>query len=479
MKEPHVVAPSARSPGRHDEESGLWAYVALLRRRWLIVIGIPSVVVLVTAVVSFFILPTMYEAVAGVVILEARYKVDFDSRIQTEPIQRLAQDTESRRGALQALVTTRQMATLVGERLGETLPPEDRQSGTLLARINTPRLKGDLLEIQVRHTDPGLAAAIANTWAQVYVDYVNGLFARVLESPETISKQVADAEMAYRTAQEELVRFLGDNEIENLQREIDALRRLTDSYKGEQTTGQSAVFNQQLETKREVLRNHYADLVRVEKLLADAKTLQKQLGVGVASPSAALGDALAMMFLRIQAFASSATLPVQLQVSLTEGTEETAEQQAEDIAALIAVLEARRDETQSRIDELSAALLVSKEYEVAASTDDPISRLIEQYTAEMLRLEEQIEREQARKRELNQARDLTWNAYQSLAARQAELTVAAQIQNEEVRLAVEALVPEEPIGKLQNVVLAVMVGLMLGVFGAFFTEFVRGERSGD
>jgi len=248
------------------------------------------------------------------------------------------------------------------------------------------------------------------------------------------------------------------------------------SYKDAQTTTQSVAFSQQLEAKREMLADYYADLVQLEQLLADAKALQSQLQGEVASPSAAMGDALAVMFLRTQAFASSAKLPVQLQVSPKEGTGRTAEQQAEDVKALIAVLETRRDETQADIDSLSSQLLASKGYELAASADDPITRLITQYSQEVLELQEQLAREQARQRELTQARDLAWEPYQTLARKEAEVQVATQVTDTEVRFAVPAVEPKHPVApkKKLNIAIAGVLGLMVGVFGAFAMEYFEG-----
>lgn len=458
----------------YDGGGDLWRYSELLRRRWLIVVGVTVVAVLGAAVTSFFILPPMYEATVGIVLLQARTQVAFEPRIRTELPTK--EDLGTRRAALQALATSPSIAARVLDRLQEELPTKDRQLDALLNRVSTSRLRGDLLEIRVRHTDPELAANIANAWAQVYVEYVNELFRTQVESPAAIAKQVTEAEKAYRASQEALVQFLGDNHIQELQLQINALEKQVNSIKDSETTNHVTVLTQPLAAKRQVLESYYNDLVRIEQLLADARALRKQLKFDTFSSSAALGDALAVIFLRSQVFAAYSQLPVQLQISLAEGLGETIEQQDADIAALISVLESRREETKARIDELSAELSMAQgyaqAYEVGIPTDDAINQLIEQYLAKILRLQAQLEQEKARKRELTQARDLAWETYETLSTKQAEVKVAAETQDEVVRQAFEALPPEDPISpkKAQNMVLAGTVGLMLGVFSAFVIE---------
>jgi hypothetical protein len=230
-----------------------------------------------------------------------------------------------------------------------------------------------------------------------------------------------------------------------------------------------------------MLADYYADLVQLEQLLADAKALQRQLQGEVASPSAALGDALAVMFLRTQAFASSANLPVQLQVSLEERAGGPPAQQAEDVKALIAVLETRREETQAHIDRLSSQLLASRGYDLSAPADDPMTLLISESSQQVLELQEQLEREEARQRELRQARDLAWETYRTLASKEAEVQVATQVTDTEVRFAVPAVEPKHPVApkKQLNVAIAGALGLMLGVFGAFFVEYWKGGVKQD
>ena len=111
------------------------------------------------------------------------------------------------------------------------------------------------------------------------------------------------------------------------------------------------------------------------------------------------------MLLQASAFTLlSPGLPVQLQLSFDEmaNLESSTEEQIQNLNALLSGLEARQEEVQSLID---------------AGT----------LQQEILRLQEQLEREQARKRELTSARDLAWETYDALARKEAEVGVASQV----------------------------------------------------
>jgi uncharacterized protein involved in exopolysaccharide biosynthesis len=160
------------------------------------------------------------------------------------------------------------------------------------------------------------------------------------------------------------------------------------------------------------------------------------------------------MLLQASAFTLlSPGLPVQLQLAFDEraGLEGSAEEQVQNLDALLSILEARQEEVQSLIDEGTLQ-------------------------QEILQLQEQLEREQAREQELTSARDLAWETYQTLARKEAEVQVATQVTDTEVRFAVPAVEPKEPVApkKKLNIAIAGVLGLMAGVFGAFLVEYFEG-----
>jgi len=407
-----------------EEEIDLREYINVIVRRWKWIAGITLVAVITAAIVSFLVLPPVYQARAGVVIVKSRSEIAFEPKYRTLT----EEDIASRRKALEALVRSSSVAAEVIDKLGSTLQPEEREVEALLDIVETTS-NGDLIGIKVEGKDPSKIAAIANAWGEAYERYVNELYGGRIQSPEDIQPQVAEARSSYKETEEALARFMGDNQIEALSREIGA--------------------------KQNTLADYYSTTQMLDRLIADATALRDQLRQGASS--ARTGNSLSILLLQASSFTLlSPGLPVQLQLSFDEQSilESSAEEQVQELDVLLSVLEARLAGVQARIDE----------------------RALQQ---EILQLQEQLEREQARMRELTQARDLAWETYNTLARKEAEVGVASQATDTEVRFAVRAVEPKEPVApkKKLNIAIAAVLGLMVGVFGAFVVEYFEGWRA--
>lgn len=407
-----------------EEEIDLREYINVIVRRWKWIAGITLVAVITAAIVSFLVLPPVYQARAGVVIVKSRSEIAFEPKYRTLT----EEDIASRRKALEALVRSSSVAAEVIDKLGSTLQPEEREVEALLDIVETTS-NGDLIGIKVEGKDPSKIAAIANAWGEAYERYVNELYGGRIQSPEDIQPQVAEARSSYKETEEALARFMGDNQIEALSREIGA--------------------------KQNTLADYYSTTQMLDRLIADATALRDQLRQGASS--ARTGNSLSILLLQASSFTLlSPGLPVQLQLSFDEQSilESSAEEQVQELDVLLSVLEARLAGVQARIDE----------------------RALQQ---EILQLQEQLEREQARMRELTQARDLAWETYNTLARKEAEVGVASQATDTEVRFAVRAVEPKEPVApkKKLNIAIAAVLGLMVGVFGAFLVEYFEGWRA--
>ncbi len=418
-----------------EEEIDLREYLDVIVRRWKWIAGITLVAVVTAAVVSFLILPPVYEAKAGVVIVKSRSEIAFEPKYRTlteEELGSVGVDVNARRKALEALVRSSSVAAEVIDKLGSSLEPKEREVEELLEMVETES-NGDLISIKVEGEDPGKIAAIANAWGEAYEEYVNGLYGGSPQSPEDIQAQVVEAESSYKEVQEALARLMGDNQIDTLTQEIGA--------------------------KRNTLADYYSTKRMLDRLIADARALRDQLRQADSSSPTGTGNSLSIMLLQASAFTLlSPGLPVQLQLAFDEmaALESSAEEQAQNLAALLSILEARREEVQSLINEMTLQ-------------------------QEILQLQEQLERERARKQELTSTRDLAWETYDTLARKEAEIGVASQVTDTEVRFAVTAIEPKEPVApkKKLNIAIAGMLGLMVGVFGAFFIEFLEnGEKQG-
>ncbi len=466
-----------------EEEIDLRAYFDVLIRYWKWIAG-AALVAAVAAYVVSLVLPKTYEAEAAVAIIRTRMDVTFDPRIVTLSEEELAgQDVNARRQALVALVSASDVARQVLDEVGVQLEPGERDVLNLLEMVEASN-EGDLISIKVCYRDPITTAMIANAWAQDYEHHVNGLYGSANESDVTIAAQVVVARETYEVAQAALETFLGDNRIASLEREIAARQELLDAYQTARNAVQTEPVNLQMSARRQVLADYYGDLQQIERWLADARALRAQVEAGSGSAAADTGNALALIFLRSKALGGSGGLPVQLQVDLAGA--QSGSVQIADVDALIKVLEARRTETQERIDALTVGLATDKPNEVTIGSDNPLIARIASLDANIMLLEAELEAENAQRQELQQARDLAWDTYQTLARKQAEVEITSEVTGTEVRLAASAVPPEKPVNprKWQNAAVAGALGLMLGVFGAFAVEWWQGDdretrRQGD
>ena len=288
---------------------------------------------------------------------------------------------------------------------------------TTIQGMVTTSTNGDLIQISVKSADAEKAAAIANAWAKSYESYINGLYSGILLTPEELQVQADAAKKDYQEKQKALENFLGNNSIKK-----------------------------------------FSDQIADKELLGSITSLREQIAAGSLSNASAAANSLATVLLQAKAFT---TLPDQMQLSLESLTSLNAstEQQLHDIDALISTLESR-SETQP-------------------------GQTIDELRQEILQLQEQLGQQNAEEKELGKSTDIAWNTYTTLETKVAEIGVASQAQDATVRVAAPATVPQTPLSaathKTTNIGIALVLGLVVGVFAAFGVEYFKntGEKPRD
>jgi hypothetical protein len=236
---------------------------------------------------------------------------------------------------------------------------------------------------------------------------------------------------------------------------------------------EALVNSRELTARRQMLGAYHQDLVNLEKVLGDARLLQKQIENGEISSASVFGDSLAMIFLRSRNFTgahgadaipstSDSPFSLQLQTPLISGPVA-----ASDVAGLILALEQRKTETEATIDELTATLLDLPNYQLTQDAGAQIKERIEEWTVELQTLQAQLEAESAHHKDLERQRDLAWTTYSELASRTVEVAVAAESGSTEVRVASHSLPPAEPVhtGKL-TIIIIVGLGTFVATISA-------------
>lgn len=150
--------------------------------------------------------------------------------------------------------------------------------------------------------------------------------------------------------------------------------------------------------------------------------------------------------------------------------------------AWMEVVESTPDETELRnlADQMADDLLKMKGWEgilEQSTEDEPLSQEIKKRENDIRLLQAEIVRLVGLKDDLQQNRDLAWQAYMTLFSKEQELDITAASEGTEVRFASPALPPRDPASprKLMNTAVGLAVGLMLGVGGAFLFDYMRVE----
>jgi len=407
-----------------EEEIDLREYVDVIVKRWKLVLGIPFLAVLVAALVSFLLLPPVYEAVATCVATNPKYQMQFDPRIQS------VSELQVPAKAYAALAKNANLEKQVIAALDTTLAPQERRIEVLDDMLSASQ-GGDpsVILLQVRSTDPQKAATIANTWANLYRQQINELYGRSADEQSNIEAQLKTAEQNLKVAEEALITF--------------------------QQRSQITTLNERIKARAQALANYLTAREDLNLIIQDAQSLKEQLQSQGAT-SATMANSLSTLFLEIDSLNSRARLPVQLQIPFEQSivSNTSVSQQVQYLDNFMATL---RNKQQA------------------------IAGAAEEIPPEMLKLQGQLQQEQTELDRLTRARDVAKETWLSLSRKADEVRIAAQVDKDEVRIVSLAEVPAQPVApkKAMNIAIAGVLGLMVGVFGAFVMEYFAGRVTRD
>jgi succinoglycan biosynthesis transport protein ExoP len=403
-----------------EEEIDLRAYAQVLVRRWKWIAAL-AVAAAVVALVASFLLPPTYEATALVVITQPRYVMRFDVKFET------VNDIQQPYKAYPTLAMSDDLLAQVLAAIDPPLPEGEQDVAAFGKRLDA--VSGSdpsVVELRVRRRDAVSAAHIANTWAGVFVKRVNELYAASDQDVNFFAEQLANADVVLAQAERALIEFQGRN-----------LAR---------------VLGAQVSAYEEQLGNYLASKNAIELIIQDAAGLKERLRWRKRDVPASLADELAVLYLEIDALSSKEVIPVQLQVtSASSLSGRTAEEQIVFLDGLVSSLQEKLSAFDGKVAQLQP---------------------------EILRLQGEIQVLEAEGDRLTQVRDVARDTYTTLARKVTEARIAAQDESGEVRLASHAAVPSDPVSprKGLNTVVAGVLGVVLGVVGAFAIEWWRGTE---
>lgn len=393
----------------------LASYLDPIFRQWELLLSITLVVMVITAL-STLTNPTIYRASVVIATTKLLSDVSLGSAIRTIseselPLQGSGTQnaaTVNRAQRLQtfvALVNDASIAQSVYDQIATDFDPDDEMTAAKLVDVVQGSLVDDSdgIRIDVRYKDSDLAAKIANLWGEAYVRHVNTIYSSggATISLETVNNETVRSKGEYDAAQQALVDFITNNQIDELNRQItekqaivtalssarqvaidtvvngrigrdkEALAKIYDT----QLKNQLAALENDLGLRREIFGQYVtallnmrkaavegqvkdkisewdralSELRRIESLLERAQTMQSEVQEGGAA--AAASNTLALTLLKANLYVPDGTGSIALQ-QLPDGvaTPVTADAMLRDLAALIDTLEQRQRELESRIE---------------------------------------------------------------------------------------------------------------------------------
>lgn len=531
-----------------EDEIDFRKYFLVLVKRWQFIRDVVVVVVLATLLFGLTgaaSVPT-YEATAGVAIVKSKMQVNFEEKIKTispdtaiSAAAAAAQDAATRRNTLASLVQNPLVAQEVIKNMGDRLPTSQRDPEAMVRMVAGKVRQGtDIVDVTVRGGDPAGLPDIANAWAVAFEHYVNRVYSGSGISLGSIDQDVATAKRKYEQARDALLQYNVQDRTFQLQRDFDYRKGVIDTLQKTRQAAITTILSKQAEVQTDFMGKYqsaalnmmglplikevdakvsqltvlYANKLKIEQTLEDARTLRDQAGK---SPAGADSNSLALLLVKAQ-LATGGGLPVglQLQVGAPSPGAGGSAGQVSDLDALISTLNSRLKEIQTDIDlqsgELmrgggikvqdvggldSSNLLLAQAQKMAADLlqlqgmqgllanvsadqDSPLTQTMDRLTAEVRQLGADLARENYTKTELTQNYTIAWQAYSTLLGKAQEVDIASQLPGSEVVFASPAVQPLKvgSIGYfrplLMPLALAIVLALFVGVAGVFAIEYI-------
>lgn len=410
----------------------------------------------ITATIAVFIVvlqPPAYTASVDIVPKRARTEVAFDTRIRTitsdgaaqpanaQGAPSLAAVSAERRQTLAQLVRNPDVESAVRQELGDTLPAGLRAPGRLLRSVRAKLVpRSEIITITVDAPDPVLAEQITATWARAYERKVTQLYATSSFGSLKLDEELIAAKRKYDLAEQELTTFQATSPLDEYSRQLETKRQTV-----------QVMLKELTQEKVQRLAYLYSASQRLEALLGDFQALRQQLN-GAPDSSAAASNALALTYLKTQAFASSAPLPAGLQVQLPIGTAQTTiQQQRSDVAATIQALsewrtrlqqeyrarllemqlseqstpEEARQALQARLNGVPGADVLTQI--LSESSDPELAQSIHETEQTIRNVHARVSELSARHRNILLERDISWETYTTILKKAEETRVATAV----------------------------------------------------
>lgn len=402
-----------------EDEIDLRQYINILLKNWFWILALTLGGAAIAAVLSYFVIKPSYEATALIVVRPPLYTINLDSRLETNV------DLNIR--YYKALPDLAKSDKNLEKLLAEPAISSEFENPLTIERLRsmldvTSDGDANLIKLTVHHSDPQLAAKIANLWAQHFYDDVVAIYGESADQVKVFEEELASATAQRDATQQALVDFQGNNQMPVLNAQLSATQKNYSLLLDERT--------------------------RLEMITQNISGLRSQLGAQPSGQAIGSGDDLTALLLQLQAFnAQSNTIQLQVGGLQTAATRTNAEG-IRFLDELVKSIQTRQKEIDSQLAPLETEIL---------SLQQQISEISTQYER------------------LSQDLQLAEMVYSTLANKYAETRISLQISAFGAQIASEATVPQKPVGprKRINILAGGMLGLVSGIVVALFVAYWR------
>lgn len=427
----HPVLPldSGRSADLDEEISLRDIVLVLLRRKWIIV-GITAASVVAAVVLSWWVLPTVYEA-----------KVTIAVPVSASPPP--AQQGASPVEALVRAAGGPLNLSVEGYRLHVKHPAVlqaalekvgvKKSVGEFANAVSTKVLKDtSLIEVTVEEQDPALAAKLANALAEEYIRYLRQLGAdQSTRAAAVLEEQMKQADQRLSAAMEEWKQFLASAPgADELKAELEARVQDLTALKIE-----ADLVEVEVAATAASLEAAEADLARMSPVIATRRSLTDD-------------DVLRELVSALSGDRASALRGLSV---TTEDVNEAYTQAMNRVASLRSDLAGLR----TRLAGVRQAVAAARK--------------------EVQNLRVQLAEQQVQEDKLRTKLEAARESYLALARKYEEISAAGtgELLATGIQIVGPAEVPDTPVKprRLLNVAVATVLGLMVGVFAAFFADY--------
>ena len=451
-----------------EEGVPLSGYGVAVARWWREILAVSAVAALLGAagVWSLALVMPRYAASADVAIVHRSATVALDNRfraVDVEPLGRQARGQQARRAALVGLAHQADLAESVFNRLQDDLE-EGSSPVQLLSAIDAElvtvgmannRPESDLIRLTAYAPRATLAKALADAWAEAFVEDSNAVFATVPQQVvDTVGAELERVRTLYEEAEAELQAFTAATRIDLLEQEISAKDAVIQEVVATWRLTATAAFQKEMTSRLSAIDEDLTHLRQTRARLRDAEGIQSQID---SSPSSVASNGLAILLFKTRLVMSDTA---NLEIRLGELPVVTAADQRQDIDATVESLNRQIEFLQANVADQTGALgglvgddesnddtnivrglLDAMVQQLDTNRDQPMMALLAKLESERRALATERQNELTMQANLTVARDLAQTTLSTLQNEVVELQLSIASAPSQVRLASLAVLP--------------------------------------